>query len=1018
MASKPRVLTIPASAPFLRTLIAALLDGRLVPGFPRPGDPLALADATLYLPTRRACRLARDVFLEAIGGDAAILPRIVPIGDVDEDEIAFAEAAQGKAALELPEAIGGFQRRTLLAELILKWAEAIRPREQGQAPLVANGPAAALRLADDLARLMDDITTRQVKWHRLDDLVPTELDKYWEITLDFLKVAREWWPAILEERGLIDPAERRDRLIEAERARLATTSGPVIAAGSTGSIPATAMMLDTIAKLPQGAVVLPGLDTDLDDAAWEMIGRSDDGFPGHPQFAMHGLLRRFGIAREAVTQLAPPGPHGRERIVSEALRPADATEHWKTRLVADGFASHANTALATVTAIEAANAEEEALVIAITLREALNTPGKTAALVTPDRGLSRRVLAALIRWDVAVDDSGGDSLADTPEGVFARLIAEVALGGAEPVPLLALLKHKHSPFDQRAVAALELALLRGPRPQKGTAGLARALETLRRELERARRGEASALHRSDPRITLTDAELDAAAALIGRLAVALKPLEELKGKNTFAFVGRLHRSAVDALMGETKALADAFDDIETAERLVIEPGEYAELFHTAIADRTVRRPEQPVRIRIFGPLEARLQNVDRLVLGGLVESVWPPETRADPWLSRPMRHALGLDLPERRIGLSAHDFAQSLGASEIFLTRAAKLGGAPTVPSRFVQRLAAVAGDKRWSAVLKKGEDYLGWARAMDEPANPPKAAARPSPRPPIAARPRRLSVTEIEHWLRDPYTIYAKHILRLQPLDEVDTPPGAADRGTVIHNAIGDFAKAYAKELPADSVKELLALGRKHFEPYRAYEEARAFWWPRFERIAHWFAAFEIERRGTLHELHAEIGGRVEIPFGSEIFTLTTRADRIEHLKDGRFAILDYKTGAPPTEPQVRTGLAPQLTLEAAILRKGGFEAIPAGGTVAKLIYIRLRGGDPAGEDKPIDFKEGTADEHADRALAKLTGLVARFADPNVPYHSLVHPMWSTHYGTYDHLARVKEWSLTGGADVDGGTS
>lgn len=423
-----------------------------------------------------------------------------------------------------------------------------------------------------------------------------------------------------------------------------------------------------------------------------------------------------------------------------------------------------------------------------------------------------------------------------------------------------------------------------------------------------------------------------------------------------------------------------------------------------------------MRIRIFGPLEARLQHVDRLVLGGLVEGVWPPETRADPWLSRPMRHKLGLDLPERRIGLSAHDFAQALGAKEVFLTRAAKLGGAPTVPSRFVQRLAAVAGDERWKAVLARGESYLHWARALDEPATPPKAAARPSPRPPLAARPRQLSVTEIEHWLRDPYTIYAKHILKLQPLDFVDTPPGAADRGTIIHNAIGDFAKAFAKQLPADALKELIAFGKTHFEPYSAYEEARAFWWPRFERIAHWFAAFEIERRGTLQEIHAEIDGRWPIPFGNETFTLTTRADRIEHLKDGRFLILDYKTGQPPSSKQVQTGLSPQLTLEAAILRKGGFKAIPAGGTIAKLVYVRLRGGDPAGEEEPVELKDGPPDQHADHALAKLTELVAKFADPDVPYSSLVHPMWSTHYGTYDHLARVKEWSLTGGADGDGG--
>ena len=228
---------------------------------------------------------------------------------------------------------------------------------------------------------------------------------------------------------------------------------------------------------------------------------------------------------------------------------------------------------------------------------------------------------------------------------------------------------------------------------------------------------------------------------------------------------------------------------------MIEPADYPELFHAAIAETVVRRPEQNVRVRIFGPLEARLQSVDRLVLGGLVEGVWPPETRADPWLSRPMRHELGLDLPERRIGLSAHDFAQALGAPEVILTRAARQAGAPTVASRFVQRLAAVAGEARWKAALERGEQYLALARKLDEPQGKPQPAARPEPRPPLEARPKRLSVTEIEDWLRDPYTIYARHVLKLRPLDDIDTPPGAADRGTVIHNSIGDFAKAYAEQ-------------------------------------------------------------------------------------------------------------------------------------------------------------------------------------------------------------------------------
>jgi ATP-dependent helicase/nuclease subunit B len=410
-------------------------------------------------------------------------------------------------------------------------------------------------------------------------------------------------------------------------------------------------------------------------------------------------------------------------------------------------------------------------------------------------------------------------------------------------------------------------------------------------------------------------------------------------------------------------------------------------------------------------LEARLTTSDRLVLGGLNEGTWPPEAHSDAWLSRPMRLELGLDLPERRIGLSAHDFAQMLGAREVILTRAAKLAGTPTVASRFVQRLAAVAGP-RWQTALQHGERYLAWARELDRPGAPPRPAPRPVPRPPTAARPTRLSVTEIEHWLRDPYTIYAKHVLRLFPLDPIDTAPGAADRGTVIHGAIGDFTQAYATALPADALGELLALGRKHFAPLEEFPEARAFWWPRFERIARWFADWESKRRADVAAVQAEIRGEIEIPLGQRSFHLSARADRIERLGDGTYAILDYKTGQVPTGRQVAAGLSPQLTLEGAILRAGRFADIAPGASIAALIYVSLKGGDPGGKENWIEFKDSTPDAEADRALQKLAEVARKFEDQATPYRSRERPMWQGRaYGDYDHLARVKEWSPSGGA-------
>jgi len=1017
MTSSARVFTIPPSAPFLPTLIKALMQDRLGLGFAPGSDPLALAGVTIYLPTRRACRLAQDVFLDVLKTDAAILPRIVPIGDVDEDEIAFAEAAIGETAgatLDLPKSLDGLARTLPLAELILKWANTIAPRDHGRAPLVANSPASAFALAQDLARLMDDMTTRQVGWDRLDGLVPDELDRYWEFMLEFLKFIHPAWLSHLKETGRIEPAERRDKLIAAEARRLAGGSGPVIAAGSTGSIPATAILLATIAKLPQGALVLPGLDTDLDQATWDTISRDGDAAHGHPQSAMAALLQRIGIVRSAVQQLGAPKPHSRERLVSETMRPAAASELWQERLKNSDFATHADAAMQSVTAIEAANAEEEALAIAVALREAMEMPDKTAALVTPDRALARRVLAALDRWNVPVNDSGGDALADTPAGVFARLVAEAALEGLPPVKLLALLKHPLCRLDAGATATLERAVLRGPRPKSGTAGLQQALQTFRGELAKLRRKESSSLHHSDPRASIHDGDLDAAADLVATLKAAFEPLETLPpGPQPLRTIAEHHAQALLALGTITDELAKALDELFESGAIDVARNDYAELFHATISNRPVRRPEADVRVRIYGALEARLQSVDRLVLGGLVEGVWPPETRGDPWLSRPMRHELGLDLPERRIGLSAHDFAQALGAPQVILTRSAKLNGAPTVASRFVQRLAAVAGEARWAAALERGAHYTTLARALDTPERKPQPVARPEPKPPRAARPKSLSVTEIELWLRDPYSIYARHILRLRPLDEIDMPPGARDRGNVVHGAIGDFTLQFKDKLPDDVVGELINLGDKRFAVLEDFPDARAFWWPRFQRIARWFATFEERRRSALKQLDAEISGTLEIPTQDGIFTLRARADRIEHLIDGRYAILDYKTGQMPTAPQVKSGLAPQLSLEGAILRAGRFGAVPKGASIAEFIYVSLRGVDPPGQEKPIEWKDTTPDAVADTAASRLAGVVAKFDDLATPYRSRERPMFMRrHPGDYDHLARVKEWSLSGDAD------
>jgi ATP-dependent helicase/nuclease subunit B len=1050
-----RVFNVPASAPFLRTVIAALVDGRLVDGFDARAHPERLVQATLYLPTRRAGRMAREIFLDVLGTDAVVLPRIVALGDIDEDELEFAEAVEqfgGSAPLDIPPKLKELDRTLTLARLVALWA-----KSPDAAPLVVGGPASTLALAKDLARLMDDMVTRGVDWKALDGIVPDHLDQYWQLTLGFLSIARQMWPAHLEEIKKIEPAARRDRLIEAEAARLTQhQDGPVIAAGSTGSMPATARFLQVIAGLPQGAVVLPGLDTDLDDEAWQLIGGATDAHgkvsaaaSNHPQFAMHALLDRFGLKRTDVEPLGTPAPHGRELLMSEAMRPSNATAQWHRRLEEPEVVEKISAGMQNLAVIEAANPEMEALAIAVAMREAREF-SKSAALVTPDRALARRVEAALGRWNLQFDDSGGDALMETSAGIFARLAAEAASKQLEPPTLLALLKHpllrlgRADGAFKNAVETLELALLRGTRPAAGSGGLAKEFLRFRDELAKLRGGETSALHASEPRTRLKDEELDRAQALIAQLQSALSPLESTDRSRPidFANLAKCHQDVIKALSRDEKivevafeghqgqALLAAFDDLfDQANSGIISPSglmvqldDYPEVFQTAFADRVVRRPERAgAQLRIYGQLEARLTECDRVILGGLVEGVWPPAPRNDPWLSRPMRHELGLDLPERRIGLSAHDFAQLLGADEVILSHAAKVGGAPSVASRFLHRLEAVAGEARWEAAKAAGAKYIHFANELDRPEKV-EPTPQPMPKPPRVARPLRLSVTAIEDWLRDPYTIYARHILKLEPLDPVDMPLSAADRGSAIHDALGDFTQAHKTALPDDPASALRQIGEKHFAPLMDRPEARALWWPRFLRIASWFAGWEAERRINVRTIDAEIRGEIPIRLDNgRTFYLSARADRIEHRTDRTFAILDYKTGAPPTGKQVRMGLSPQLTLEAAILREGGFEGIAAGASVSELLYVRLSGNNPPGKSILLELKVNKSDapqfpdDAADEARRKLEALIRAFENEDQAYTSLNLSMWSNRYGAYDDLARIKEWSALGfGEDIE----
>jgi ATP-dependent helicase/nuclease subunit B len=416
------------------------------------------------------------------------------------------------------------------------------------------------------------------------------------------------------------------------------------------------------------------------------------------------------------------------------------------------------------------------------------------------------------------------------------------------------------------------------------------------------------------------------------------------------------------------------------------------------------------RVFIWGLMEARLQRTDLVILGGLNEGTWPPQVEGSPWMSRPMMAQLGLPQPERQVGLTAHDFVQSFAAPNILLTRSDRVDGSPTVASRWLMRLDNILKGAGFDQGLPNNNTYLSWFEAMDRP-NEAKPVQPPSPKPPVISRPKGLSVTRIETWIRDPYSIFAEQILQLQCLDPLDQDPGASDRGILIHGILEEFMNANQGDLPDDAEGRLVKIGNKHFKKYMSRPNVRAFWWPRFLRIANWFISYEHKRRiDGISVAVIEKTGNMTIEVGGIEFNLRAKADRIDRMLNGSLSIIDYKTGQPPTAPQVETGLVPQLSLEAAMAMAGAFPDLE-GSPVNDLTYLHLSGGRVPGEVKRLKVD---VDAVAASAIIGLRKLISMYSNPNTPYRSRPRPMFKSRFGDYDHLARVREWSSS---DKDDGS-
>ena len=980
----PNAFTIPPHRAFADALATGLIAQSR-------GDRLALARTLILLPTNRAQRTLTDAFVRRAEGGGLLLPRMIAIGDPELDDRLGAALDPADEETPIPPAIEPIERQMILARLVQ------RARAQAGDPIDA---AEAMRLAADLARVIDQLLVEDVPPARLREVVAPDLAQHWEASLTILETLLEAWPVALDALGRIDLADRRNRLLDraAERWRSAANSNRLVAAGVTTSAPAVARLLRSIAFHANGMVVFPGVDCDMPEAEWDSLGPHDfdsgeRDVESHPQYQIKLLLDRMGVARGEVRPWPWGGgrdsPAARGRAAANAMAPAPFTHKWRTLKPAERRLSGVRAAIF-------ATPGEEAQGIAIALREAVEIPGQTAALVTPDRALAQRVAAHLKRWGIEADDSAGQPLSVTAPGTLLLGLAEAIAEDFAPVPLLALLKHPLVRAGEGRIAWLEGArlldhALRGPRPPAGLAGIDAHLAGGEGR-ERAIRKDAQSFwdeakknlpcwSRKAVHQRAHDPALSPEADLGMLLALLREGVTELAGDAVWARPAGRQAGELIAALEASAAQGPGIARIEVLPRLL------RDLF-----DGTSVRPPQGGHPRVFirGLIEARLGQDDLVVLGGLNEGVWPAVPAPDPWLAPSIRRALGLPGLERRIGLAAHDFVSALGARQVLLTRARRDDRAPTIASRFLLRLEAMTGG------VTRAPRLVRWTRALDEAHEAPAYAARPAPAPPVDDRPRRIAVTKLDRLKADPFAFFADAMLGLQRWDMVDADPTPAWRGTMLHAVF----EAWMKEDRCEPGR-LHDRAREMLRNLRAHPVMKALWEPRLMEAVDWAAA---EMKANAAE------GRM--PIAAEIFgeakvagvTLYGKVDRIDRLADESLAIVDYKTGKPPSRKQVEAGFALQLGLLGLIAEQKGFEAVRGAASVYEYWSMARDKGQFGHVVSPVGGKGIPAADFAAHAAHHLSTTVERWLTGDAPFVAKLHPEFAP-YGDYDQLMRLDEW-------------
>jgi double-strand break repair protein AddB len=961
--SLPRLFALPPGVDFGAELLRGL-NART--GARTPEDT---ARVTLYLNTRRMQRHVRGL---QDSGPAALLPRLRLLTDLTQDPV----PGEPPPARALP-------RRLSLMRLVRALLEA----EPDLAPR-----AALFDLADSLAGLLDEMEVEGVPASTLMRLDGTESSAHWQEALKFLQIIRD----VLDAGPPGEGGRLRERALTlAEGWRAAPPPHPVVVAGSTGSRGATAEFLVAVAHLPNGFVVLPGFDFELPPQVWDSMTdalQAED----HPQYRFKRLMDLLGLRPGQVERWtdAQPANPARNRLVSLSLRPAPVTDAW----LAEGPGMAPEAAATGLTLVEAPSPRAEAETIALGLRAAADE-GRVAALITPDRMLTRRVAAALDRWGITPDDSAGQPLPLSPPGRLLRQVLDLMTARPSGASLLALLKHPlcHGGADRNRhlihTRDLELHLRRhGPAHPDGAA-LRHWATKDNAPTDRAPWADwlADILDRPAP-----EGEQPVPVHLARHMALA-EALSAGTGSDPTLWKEAAGRKAQETCDGLARA-GDAAGPLPLTD--------YATLFLGVLNGEEVRNPDAgDPRIRIWGTLESRVQGADLVILGGLNDGSWPEAPPPDPWLNRAMRREAGLTLPERRIGLSAHDYEQAVAGAEVWLCRATRTDEASTVPSRWLNRLTNLMGglgphgDQALKSMRDRGATWIAQAEALSRPVRDVPPAPRPSPRPHPDHRPRRISVTEVQRLIRDPYAVYARRVLRLSPLDPLVAEADAPLRGTIVHAALEAFVTNGPPPDDPRARDALMEAVDRALEQECPWPAQRRLWSARMARVADTFLEGERARRAIATPEALETDGALEIPICDPPILLTGKADRIDRLPDGRVALYDYKTGTPPSKPQQLT-FDKQLLLQAAMTKRGGYREVgPAETAIACFIGL---GADP--KVVPAPFEDAPPDEVWERFVA----LLSRWLDPERGYTARARTFTDREASDYDHLARFGEWDPT----------